>query len=292
VVNRVTDSILGTTTTKPATMPYSTRKRSRYSRRRPTSAKRRYKRRRTIKKRRTTRGVKTYVGSRTLTRSREYKTCYTHNVSGLANAVGFATITPSGAVRAPYNLIAGITKGTGINQRDRDCVFLKGVRVELEYSNTANNPSTATDEDKEPIYINVAIVIKRNAPKDAPVSADLLRSYGSNRHVSLSTANDWKANTYHAINTDNYLVVMRKRFRLTNRDVWASQELKRSRKMMKIYLKLNTKLDYSTTGDLNSGGLYLCHWYDYEGRYAGKTAVKSQEPQFSLNSIAFFKDIN
>lgn len=288
MVNRVTDSILGTTTTKPATMPFSSRKRSRYSRRRPTTTKRRYKRRRTLKRRRTKRNVKTYIGS--TVRGREAKTCYTHDVnSSIGNSVGFGTITASGTVRAPFNLIDNISKGTGINQRDRDCIFLKGIRVELHYRNPPI--TSAIDEDRRLTYINMAIVVRRDE-KAAPVTSNLLRSYGATRSTSLSLTNDWITNTYHPINTDDYLVLMRKRIVLGNNASWAyTNRPWTNHKNMKFYLKLNAKIDYDSAG-LAASGIHLIHWYDYEGRGAGTTATMTTPPVFQMKSIAFFKDIN
>jgi len=172
-------------------------------------------------------------------------------------------------VSAP--LIA-VNSGTGIHQRQRQIINVRGFKFNIE----VRNQITA------PLYVNMCII----APKSSTFSGislnDFFRGYDENRSEDFDFSLNSIQFHYNPINTDRYTVLKHKRIQLiaAGREQEEAQSIRtesgRNYRTLKWYMKLNRQIRFDqSTNQPESGQVYFVWWADYFGADQGDQGVSN-----------------
>lgn len=128
------------------------------------------------------------------------------------NIVNATTATRNtNTLHNPYASFLNIAQGTGINNRSRRVINLRGVRVQVHYKLV---PSVLTDQGNDLVYLNYAVISAKDGVSTVSTT-DFFRGYGSNRSIDFPGTNaDIPILINNPINTDKYQVLVHKRVRL------------------------------------------------------------------------------
>lgn len=199
--------------------------------------------------------------------------------------VGQTTTTPLALATRALNVldVLEIPKQTTeqINMRDRDIANIRGVRIMLYLQNNLVVPT-------EVLFVNVALVMTK-ATNAAPTEANLFRSYGINRSISLATSNPFLVNCYHPLNTDLYDVLMHKHIKLGAASNTVNHSLN-SNAVFKKYIPIKRQVSYDNVTNSSTGkGLYLLMWCDADTGVVG-TPVTPNACSVARDCIIHFRD--
>jgi len=181
--------------------------------------------------------------------------------------------------------ITDIQQGTNPNQRNRDIVNFRGVKICCDFMNVGVNVD---------IFVNYALV----SPK-AGITVDLERFFRSNAAERAIDFDDQglTAMDYHcrAINADIYNIITHKRLRLARQSAEVQNgNFTYSRRVMR-YVPIKRQLRYQDLG----GGLgeecttpiFFIWWYDVEGNAAGENAIEPVDVlKTDLRLITYFRN--
>lgn len=159
--------------------------------------------------------------------------------------------------------LTDIPRGTSINERERDVLSLKGIKVNFLFKNVFPSVS-ATPTD--PILVNVCLLF----PKDntdilvgAPDFFKLTKTVG--RAVNFNDTGNLSGMDYHTlpINSDKYGVLWHKRFKIANGSTatFYNSGSQNSWRTLNKYLKINRQVQYaSATAASCNDPIFLCWW--------------------------------
>lgn len=164
-----------------------------------------------------------------------------------------------------------------MDSRFRDVINLSGIRLSYILSNINVNDNTLW---------NICLLGTRDRTNGDIATTNFFRnSSGSDRGLDFSTALD--ANVLHnsPINTDDYVVLYRKKFNLAARTSDAS-----SVQIVNDYIPLQRQVRYDGSGDPHQG-LRLVFWCD-SAAAAGGSAQTTNLTKLGMRALVFFKDEN
>ena len=200
-----------------------------------------------------------------------------------------ATISPGtpGTNLDIYSL-TDLTKGSDINNRERDLINCRGFRIRYHFSVLGLNP----------VHVHLAVV----APKQtwdlsgqAAASSQFLRGNGATRFLNFGSANSGLVNNHNGINTDRFTVLSHKRVPLglagsTSNYMggttpnWSSGD---------YYVKVNRQLRYESGGTTCDTPVYLVVWFDSDARQKTVTWTTFDSTaalQNTIDTITYFKE--
>lgn len=176
-----------------------------------------------------------------------------------------------------------ITRGTDINNRERDALFYTGIHLIFH----------ATNKTPYLGVLNIAFVHPKNT--GVVFTTDFFRGYTTERARDFSTTNDGLINCYYPINTDVNNVLWHKRFHLgADADNTSSDETTRNisstrtfRKFIPIKRQLTYDNDNSTTCNEK---IWMVYWFDLPSNPLSATSQPSAF-DFNCRTITYFRDI-
>lgn len=164
-----------------------------------------------------------------------------------------------------------------MDSRFRDVINLSGIRLSYILSNINVNDN---------MLWNVCVLATRDRNNGDISTTNFFRnSSGSDRGLDFSTALD--ANVFHnsSINTDDYIVLYRKKYNLSGRtsDGGAVE-------VVNDYIPLRRQIRYDGSGDPHQG-LRLVYWCDQPAA-AGASASVTNLTKIGIRALVYFKDEN
>lgn len=169
--------------------------------------------------------------------------------------------------RTLYSLdITNVDQGTQINQRLRGIQNIRGFQLRINYRNAFNVPA----------ILHVAVL---NPKKSATVSTDgFFRDYATSRDVNFSTGLSSVQMNHLPISTDQYNILMHKRFRLIAAEPTTATQFDYNYgsnvKEFRRYVRLNRQVRFNddSTPDAETGRCFLVTWFEQTFGAAGTTA--------------------
>lgn len=163
--------------------------------------------------------------------------------------------------------LTAIPQGDDIDQRERMLANVRGFQVHAEIRN--NSPV--------PLYVNVAILCTKAGTSSATIDAsDFFRAaIGQNRARDFSTI--LNSNEMHnlAINSDRYVILRHKRYRLAE-DNSTSYNTQKSNSYMNLkwYVPFKRQLRWDSGLGVQpeNGEVFLVYWFDLFGSTTGTGA--------------------
>jgi len=144
-----------------------------------------------------------------------------------------------------------------------------------------------------PLWVNIAIVIPRNALVVDETA--LFRAYSGEREQDFAIAQSWWRFNF-PINKDRYEVIMHKRFMLApnshlNGNVTDVVPNSKSIHHMKIYQKINRQFTYddSVGGEPRQAAPIVIHWYDALGA-AAFSAIAINKVELTRSTVVYYKE--
>lgn len=216
---------------------------------------------------------------------------YSDRTADLGDAVGTGTSKMRGLQRTYTTQnnrtlesvgLLNLTKGSGIDDRERNMVNFRGCKICFEVENTFN---TLVGRK---LYFNVAVITPK-ALSDTTTSiptAGFFRNSGA-LDRSIAFSNSLSSLEFHClpINTDKYHVMKHERKVL---GPYSSTEGVNTLSM-DFYVKVNRQIRYLDTGSAPVGkNLWLVYWVDYFGAVAGSTPVNCGRIGYDITQ--FFKE--
>lgn len=166
-----------------------------------------------------------------------------------------------------------------IDNRQRDQVFLSGVKIAISLENTTIKP----------VHWNVALIMNRRNPDAAISTDDFFKGSGFTRGLNFSNSlnsNDFRARV---INQDANVVLMHKRFTLSPPNTTAYEEgWKPSFICVDEYVPIRRIITYDSDGNANNK-VHLVYWCD-EFNTAGSTLPNAGVITQSTRILTFFKE--
>jgi len=182
--------------------------------------------------------------------------------------------------------LLNIPAGTALNQRQRDIVNFRGIKVCMSLVlNSGLNTGNG-----EHVYVNVAVI----SPKadnltgdDAVPTAEFFRGNADDRAQDFdSTQLSSLEFRCLPINTDKYNVHKHIRFML---GPYASTEGKNT-KTLEFYVKVNRQIRYEATNANPEGkAMYLCYWACFQDDAAG-TGQATGQINHQLRLVRYFRE--
>lgn len=173
-----------------------------------------------------------------------------------------------------------------IDQRERDVINVRGVRIHFEIANQTDAP----------LYFHVALLHRKDG-EIAPNGTDFFRGSGSTRGLGFnSNLNSLDFHT-RGINTDKYVVLKHMKMHLINPAAvdagtgsWPGLS-GRSYKSYKVWLPLRRQVRFQDASAQTplSGNVYLVYWAD------GFQTPTTTQPipdsfSFSLRSVVYYRE--
>jgi hypothetical protein len=159
----------------------------------------------------------------------------------------------------------GSTAFDDIDQRERDVVNFRGIRMHFHLQNLGFNP----------MHVHIAVLHNKTTDGVAPTTENFFRGSGSTRGLDFSTALNSTDLSTRGINTDKYVILMHKRMFVPGRNeplevgvppTFPDQWSGRSYRTIKKYLKLKRQIRYDGAGTQNQqpivGNIWLVWWCD------------------------------
>lgn len=187
----------------------------------------------------------------------------------------------------PRPLIA-ISRGTEINQRLRDTVFISGIKLDLTFRNL----------EGDRIFINWAVIHPKQDQLIGTGQTDFFRDYNDSRTWDAgSAAKTGLSWSVAAINTDEYIVLKRGKFMLIpNSTVTAglnqavAYNSKDVQKSISCYVKLGRNFTFQDTPtDAVNDQVYFVCWAANPDGPAGNN-IGENGFQYRLRSIVYFRE--
>lgn len=172
-----------------------------------------------------------------------------------------------------------------IDSRQRDIVFLKGIKLCYELLNLS----------AEPMCVNLAYIAPKH-DNDTDIAQEFFRGSGDTRALNFST--DLNSNDLHCrpINTDRWHILMHKRFKLDPRELSTSITSQRhastrsSYTTINHYLKINRQIRFNDDTSVQARSkIYLVYWFD-KFMTAGGSNVQSNLLNVQFRTTLFFKE--
>lgn len=161
-----------------------------------------------------------------------------------------------------------------MDSRFRDIIRVAGIR--LSYILTANTTTRNT-------LVNVAIVGTRDSNTGVINLSNFFRGDSAgDRAIDFSNALDSNLMHNSPINTDDYVVLYRKKYNLGN------STSDNATIVVNDYIKLDRQIRYDSSGDPHQG-LRLVYWAD-GATAAGGSAVLNNWLNIAMRSLTFFHD--
>lgn len=172
-----------------------------------------------------------------------------------------------------------LTKGSANNERERDIINCRGIRLKCYFENMYTNYTS----------VNVAVISPKDCNTTVPNGTDLFRANDQYRWRNFQGGMSGWARAQQSINTDKYLVHFHKRFVLPARDP-ANGKYHR---YFKRWLKINRQLRFETKPDGNesapvNGDIYLMTWYESPTAPANPPVVFPAVPTGIINNIVTY----
>lgn len=206
---------------------------------------------------------------------------------GTSNAKKVATNTGSSPVntRTLYaqNLIH-ITRGEDLNQRDRDIVNFRGVKICKWWRNVGDTP----------IFLNVAVVSRKDAPSNIPPeTGDWFRDVNDNKRSQDFDPTQLSAIAFRClgINTDKYLVIKHRRYTLGGLGDANTTAQKPNYMMLQWWIPFSRQIRYvpdEGDGYAINANLYLVWWADNLVNNPGTAAATTLNS--SQHIVTYFRD--
>ena len=179
-----------------------------------------------------------------------------------------------------FNNVTDITRGTGLSERTRDFVNLRGFALHFNAITNTTAPNVSC--------FNVAFL----APKAGKTisNTDFFRSQssGDDRDLNFSIALTGEQLHMLPINTDKYTVLKHKRFKLTTQSSGVSGFYR----CLKMWVPLRRQIAYdASTGLSATEPVYFCWWMDLLNAPANQT-VTANTVNLQWKVITFFRDAN
>lgn len=188
--------------------------------------------------------------------------------------------------RQLYNeRLTDIIQGTGINERERRIVNIRGWKICMEIKNLRDIP----------LYVNVAVIAPKMGTTTSGVGVgDFFRaSQGADRARDFDTSLSGLEFHCLPINTDRYTILKHKRTRLVAMAAGGDTVALSGYSYMNIdwWIPLKRQVRYDgSTGDKNeSGRVYLVYWFDGFSANAATLSV-ANAAQASIRAVAYFRD--
>lgn len=176
-----------------------------------------------------------------------------------------------------------IPQGTDIDERERRIANLRGFKICAEIANKSTTP----------LYVNVAVISTKQGTESSGIeTTDFFRAAaGASRARDFSTA--LNSNEMHClpINTDRYIVLRHKRYRLIEEGgTTFTSNSGNSFLNLDWYVKINRQIRWdSSVGQPESGAVYLVYWFDLFQSPTLSTPVVSGVST-TWRAVAIFRD--
>lgn len=176
-----------------------------------------------------------------------------------------------------------IPQGTAINQRERNVINMRGIKLCMEIKSLCN----------EPLYINVAVL----APKDGVTAVstnDFFRASGATeraRDFSITC----NSNEFHClpINTDRYTILKHKRLRIIPQGAGTTTTVSLngfSYANLNWWIPIKRQIRFNAdTGSPVSGEVSLVYWADKFHTAAG-TAISTDQFSVMRRAVAYYRE--
>lgn len=181
------------------------------------------------------------------------------------------------------HILTDVPKGTGVAERQRDAVNIKGWKITMNFQ-SLENVSIQT--------VNVAII----SPKDrvAIDGTEFFRSYGSDRATDFSTALNYIQMMTNPINPDHYVILHRYRFKLGEKSNYGGtsevESYKKTYHTLNKWIPFKRQLRYEAGGNgVESDPVYLVYWADVDFSTSGG-AIETANYQVQTRFIMYFND--
>jgi hypothetical protein len=182
--------------------------------------------------------------------------------------------------------LTNISQGDEPNQRTRDIVNFRGVKICAAFINTALSPPTPAPGNR-PLLVNVRWAIV--SPKYSLTVQEnaFFRSYGANRNIKFSHESLTYMDYYcRPLNIDSMHVIAAGKFPLNNEVAWASANAGKQEKKIMRYVPIKRQLRY-VLGEENqefcSTKLYFICWCDVAGTPA---QGEDMDPPITTDAVA------
>jgi len=174
-----------------------------------------------------------------------------------------------------------IPKGTQIDDRTRDVINFRGVKI------CASIVNKSTTGNGEKMFWNMAVISPKAENHTAGVSTtSFFRGNGATRTVDFSTALTAIDFRCLPINTDNWIILKHKRMTLAP---FSSTEGLNGR-VVEFYLPLKRQIRYENAGSNPAGKeVFLVWWLDKQDT-AGGTALTGNVADWQLKINRFFRE--
>ncbi len=240
-------------------------------------------------------------------RSRQWPMRPTRTVGPYAKASNYSMTTPGyplGGKTAktftvqvplllnPYTIatipVDRIVKGSGIDQRERDIVNLKGWKTRFHVHSTYAVPITMRFA-----FISPRQTLGANPTEQA---IGLLRGYGPNRSVNLGLGNTGQTNCINPINDDLYMVMYQSKMEIgpTAGATGYTGGVQENWHSLEKWIPLNKQLRYfAQTEGKSETPIYLVFWFDSKIRAAGdafSVISATGVANIRVDAIAYFHD--
>lgn len=167
-----------------------------------------------------------------------------------------------------------------LRMRERDTIVVNGFKIWLEVKNN----------DSVPLSCNIAVL----HPKDDGAGIDtagFFRNHGADRQLTFNGTRSCLEFTSLPINSDHYVVLMHKRFRLGSATGFGSGNGDRAYRYLSMYLPLKRQVRYSgpNASDLVEGQVYLVWWCDNVTALTA-TSASPNAMHFAYKYVTFFEN--
>jgi len=175
------------------------------------------------------------------------------------------------------------TGGDALNTRERDTAVIKGFKVCMELSNQSFTL---------PMYFNMAVVVPRDA--STVNNDDFFRAQAGDTRTANFSPGDLSANQLHClpINSDKYIVLKHKRFRIEPNQVVARGNQYRN---VDFYQSIQKQFRWDDVTATPREDVFLLYWASYFSRTAGTLAASGENDTTenfsqSLRIVTYFGD--
>lgn len=184
------------------------------------------------------------------------------------------------------NNILDINRGTGLHQRMRDIIHVKGFKVCMEVKSNTSSVSAGNE-----LLFNLALVCPKG--QQTVDTTRFFRDYHSDsRNQDFSVA--LTSSEFHClpINTDKYNILMHKRYRLGD----SLNDVNPSYRFIQEYVPINRQFRYETGVDQanadenNYDKLFLIYWSDV-GMANGASASLTNVMNVTNHGVLYWKDV-
>lgn len=172
------------------------------------------------------------------------------------------------------------TIDNNINGRQRHVVNLRGFKLCMEIRNNT----------VDPLYVNLALIMHKSALN--PTTSNFFRDQTTERAKDFNNALTGLEFHCSPINTDDYVVLFHKRYRLDPNNAGTVNYSTNGKNYMNFdrYIPIKRQIRYDNNGDLapQSGNLFFCQWYTR--MFETSTTVPVPATTVSKHFVTYFRD--